>query len=246
MSFVKAFSVASIGLLSLGNLGSVQTMENLGFESAFAASSNQARIDSLKREIIQIASDNQTILDNFAEVRAQLDPLVDELAELSKAGFEEKNALKVGAWQQLWTDDADDLRANNAFQSVDRTKTFQVVFDDGVFYNISEIQTPLGRFTGLLEGSYVADEPRFILEFVDLKIRRGNTPANSLFDFAKAAKDGTLRGLFDLPGNQRYPNGPIGARGDIDTVYIDDTLRIDKGQNFADGVIDLFVLTRTN
>jgi hypothetical protein len=226
---------------------SISPLDFSFFEQANADSTKQQRIDALKAEIIQIVTENQADLTNFEIVRSELNPLVEELAALSDASFEDKNVLKVGAWQQLWTDDADDLRGNNAFQTVDRSKTFQVVFDDGVFFNVSEIQTPLGRFTGFLKGSYEAQDPTFVLEFVDLKVKRGNTPqqGESLFNFVESAKNGTLSGLFGLPGNQRYPNGPIGARGDINTVYIDDTLRIDKGQNFADGVIDLFVLVRT-
>ena len=120
---------------------------------------------------------NQSILKNAEFVRAQLNPLVEKLGALETKTFEEEKALKIGVWQQLWTDDADDARADNFFQKVDRTNTYQVVFDDGVFFNVSEIQTLLGRFTGFLRGSYEAVEPRSNLEFMALKVRAGSVHA---------------------------------------------------------------------
>lgn len=205
-----------------------------------------AEIEDLKAKIVAIALANQTNLENTAAVRAQLNPLVAALGALETKSFEEEKALKLGVWQQLWTDDSDDARADNFFQKVDRTNTYQVVFADGVFYNVSEIQTLLGRFTGFLRGQYTVAEPRFNLEFTDLKVRRGGVQddAGGLFRFVEDAKLGRLGGLFQFPGERRYPNGPVGAKGYIETVFIDDQLRIDQGANLADGVTDLFVLVR--
>ncbi|MEI8025363.1 MAG: hypothetical protein WCI18_03340 [Pseudomonadota bacterium] len=207
-----------------------------------------SQIIDLKSQIVAIALANQTNLKNSENVRAQLDPLVARLGALEAKTFEEEKALKVGVWQQLWTDDADDKRADNFFQKVDRTNTYQVVFEDGVFYNVSEIETVLGRFTGFLRGNYEAMEPRFNLEFTDLKVRRGGVETSSeqggLFSFVEAAKLGQLKGLFQFPGERRYPNGPVGAKGYIETVFIDEEIRIDVGANLADGVRDLFVLVR--
>jgi hypothetical protein len=209
------------------------------------ALADSVRVSELKALIEQIALENQARIDNFAEVRSALDPLVDELvAAAEPLSFEESKALKVGAWQQLWTDDADDLRANNAFQKVDRSQTYQVVFPNGVFYNLSELQTPLGRFSGFLRGTYSEAAPLFLITFTDLQIKRGQL-GMGLYDLVGRVEDGAERGLFRLPGNQRYPDGPIGAEGDIDTVFIDDELRIDIGRNLADGVKDLFVLVRS-
>lgn len=227
-------------------LVSTLAMSTMVFGS-FALADNtgtEERLETLKESIVSVALTNQDRLDNFADVRAELTPLVEELYTYASTTFEQEKALKVGTWQQLWTDDADDLRANNGFQTVDRSKTYQVVFDDGVFYNISEIQTRLGRFTGFLKGAYTAEAPRFVLEFTDFKIRRGGVEQGNVGDFALRAKNDTLGGLFGIPGQRPFPDGPVGARGEIITRYIDDTLRIDEGQNYADGVIDLFVLAR--
>ncbi len=244
-------------LLSAGFLifGQAQAMELHGqistqveHEFSIAQDDVASEIKDLKSQIVAIALANQTNLKNSENVRSQLDPLVAKLGALETKTFEEEKALKVGVWQQLWTDDADDKRADNFFQKVDRTNTYQVVFDDGVFYNVSEIETVLGRFTGFLRGKYEAMEPRFNLEFTDLKVRRGGVEASSeqggLFPFVEAAKLGQLKGLFQFPGERRYPNGPVGAKGYIETLFIDEEIRIEVGANLADGVRDLFVLVR--
>lgn len=215
-----------------------------GISVAGMAQANSARVAELKDQIQQIALENQERIDNFEAVRATLDPLVNELVDTAEPlSFEKSSALKAGAWQQLWTDDLDDLRANNAFQTVDRSETYQVVFPNGVFYNLSELQTPLGRFSGFLRGTYSEADPLILITFTDLQIKRGKL-GTGLFDLVSRIERGDERGLFRLPGNQQYPDGPIGAEGDIDTVFIDDALRIDVGQNLADGVKDLFVLVR--
>jgi hypothetical protein len=243
----------SLTLLALGQAQasdiSVQSLSD--FEKAesqtFGQEDSASQIKELKSQIIAIALANQSSLKNSEIVRAQLDPLVAKLGLLETKTFEEEKALKIGVWQQLWTDDSDDARADNVFQKVDRTNTFQVVFDDGVFFNVSEIQTLLGRFTGFLRGNYEAVEPRFNLEFTDLKVRAGKVASpeqGGLFQFVEAAKLGRLKGLFTFPGERRYPNGPVGAKGYIETVYIDEEIRIDQGANLADGIIDLFVLVR--
>jgi hypothetical protein len=233
----------------LSTMGLALTQANANERPRLSASASAAaEIEDLKSQIVAIALANQTNLENTAEVRAQLDPLVAALGALETKSFEEEKALKLGVWQQLWTDDSDDARADNFFQKVDRTNTYQVVFADGVFYNVSEIQTLLGRFTGFLRGDYTAEAPRFNLEFTDLKVRRGGVQDDpnqgGLFRFVEDAKLGKLGGLFEFPGERRYPNGPVGAKGYIETVFIDEQIRIDQGANLADGVTDLFVLIR--
>ena len=97
-----------------------------------------------------------------------------------------------------------------------------------------------------MQGTYQIVEPRFELEFTDLKIKLGGIGNSSVLDFANSVKQNRIGGVFSLPGNQKYPNGPVGAKGEVDSVFIDETLRIDRGQNFADGIQDLFILERAN
>lgn len=203
-----------------------------------------AKIAEAKEAIYSIAYDNITRIDNFPEVRRALD---EQVRVLSAYGPDADKSLeeKIGAWQQLWTDDADDLRANNAFQTTDRERTYQVVFEDGVFYNLTEVKTLLGRFAGFLRGVYQKNEDVLALEFTKIRLKRGNLGEEAdLVSLTQTFEAGELDGTFKLPGNDRYPSGPVGATGKIRTVYIDDDLRVDIGSNDADGVEDLFILRR--
>ena len=103
---------------------------------------------SLKNQIIKISKQNIDRLDNFSDIRSKLNPLVEELRKLQSLTAEESKRLKVGTWKQLWTDDADDLRANNRFQRAQRDETYQIVFSDGLFYNLTVLKTPIGSALG--------------------------------------------------------------------------------------------------
>ena len=200
-------------------------------------------------EIVDIANQNMNRLDNFKEVRRELDPLVNELQKYQDLSAEESLERKIGSWKQLWTDDADDLRANNFFQTVDRDQTYQIVFEGGVFYNLTVIRTPFGRLSGFLRGVYSSDsidQKTLNLEFTKLSLRRRglSRDGGELSTLTQDLEDGVI-GSFGLPfGTDRFPRGPVGAKGTIRTIYIDNFLRIDIGQNKADGVEDLFVLIK--
>ena len=214
-----------------------------------AAVNAQLTKNQLIDEIVDIANQNMNRLDNFKEVRRELDPLVNELQKYQDLSAEESLERKIGSWKQLWTDDADDLRANNFFQTVDRDQTYQIVFEGGVFYNLTVIRTPLGRLSGFLRGVYSPDsidQKTLNLEFTKLSLRRRglSRDGGELSTLTQDLEDGVI-GSFGLPfGTDRFPRGPVGAKGTIRTIYIDDFLRIDIGQNKADGVEDLFVLIK--
>lgn len=200
-------------------------------------------------EILKIANQNINRLDNFKEIRAELNPLVNQLQKFQDLSADESLERKIGSWKQLWTDDADDLRANNFFQTVDRDQTYQIVFEGGVFYNLTVIRTPFGRLSGFLRGVYSPDsidQKTLNLEFTKLSLRRRglSREGDQLLTLTQDLEDGLI-GSFGLPfGTDRFPRGPVGAKGTIKTVYIDEYLRIDIGQNKADGVDDLFVLIK--
>ncbi|MCX6129867.1 MAG: hypothetical protein NTX25_12510 [Proteobacteria bacterium] len=213
------------------------------FTAGPAFSQSSSRIQQLKSQILAIASQNQEQLDNFPEVRASLDPLIGELATYQSLSSEESLERKLGGWRQIWTDDADDVRGNNLFVKVDRKQTYQVVLDGGTFYNVSVINLPFGiKFAAFLEGAYQAEEKLLNLEFTSLKLRLGGL--NDVVNTVEQAENNTLLGLIPFPGGAKKPNGPVGAKGNISTVYIDDELSIDYGKNLDDGVKDLFILVR--
>lgn len=218
------------------------SVATLAATQAFASSLvAEERLAELKSQIIAIATTNQEDLTNLANVRAQLDPLVAELAGLQSLSAEESLERKVGSWQQLWTDDADDLKSNNLFVTVDRKQTFQVVRNDGIFYNVSVIKLPLGlRFSAFLEGAYAPAGDVLSLEFKSLRLRIGGL--GDVTGTVEKAVNNELIGLVPFPGGAKRPNGPVGVKGEIKTVFIDEDLRVDYGKNLDDGILDLFVL----
>ena len=71
---------------------------------ANAQDASTMTFDELKTKIVEIASLNTNRLDNFAEVREQLNPLVKELAERADQSVEERVDGKIGSWKRM-TDD---------------------------------------------------------------------------------------------------------------------------------------------
>jgi len=225
------------------------------YSSTYAATPTESRervlslsTAEIKTKIISISKKNSSNLDNFALIRKKLNPLVDELRKRQDLDSEESLSRKIGVWKQLWTDDSDDIRANNFFQSIDREQTYQIVFEGGLFYNLTVLKTPIGKFSGFLRGLYSVspkDEKVLNLEFTSLRLKRGSLPvAGELLSLTSNLEEG-MTGSFGLPfGLERSPRGPVGAKGNIETIYIDEDLRVDLGQNFADGVVDLFVLVK--
>jgi hypothetical protein len=213
------------------------------------------RIEELKQEIFEIASANTTNQSNLAQIRAELDPLVDELALYFQNNRPENEAeLTQGAWQNVWLDDAD-IGRGPGFIKLEFDQIYQVVEAD-YYYNVSN--NKLSFFGGLLEfpiyaflrGNYdlidVADEttnglPRrnvIDLEFADNKFRFGSIP-----------EDRPLAEIVDEVANSEILVGPIpgpaGITGELWNLYIDDDLRIAAGiQTGDESTTDLYVTRR--
>ena len=156
------------------------------------------------------------------EVRKQLNPLVEELVERANQTVDERVEGKV-VMKQLWTDDTDDTRPNNAFSSLDRDRTFQVVDADGFSTTSSEIKTKVGlRATAFLRGTYKKQGEGIAIKFTNLDIKALGTKkyhGNSLQAGRKEEK------FFPATRLSKYPRGPVGAEGYINTVYVDDEMR---------------------
>lgn len=217
----------------------------LGFAANAAASEvgSQERLAELKDQILEIAIANGDNRDNLVEVRAQLDPLVAELdAYQAEVQATEELDVLVGSWKEVWADDIEPQRPG--FET-DRDGVYQVITADGYFYNIGELDGPLGfTATGYLRGEYSDAGINLAIEFTDLGILFGGIDrVENLRDQIDAIESGE-KNLIPTPGNPTFPNGPIGATGVIRNLYIDDEIRIATGSNDADGVQDLYVLTR--
>ena len=218
---------------------SLSVVSHTGFASNFSQSS----IEELKSEIQNIAATNQTRTDNYKQVRAELEPLVRELMSRTSQTVEERIEGKYGTWQQLWTDDADDTRPNNFFTRIDRTRTFQVVDPKGFFYNVSEMETAINlRLTVFLRGEYKREGDGLGIKFTNLDIKV--LGVNDVTDITYKLENKQEK-FFPATKFSQYPSrGPVGAEGFINTVYVDDDLRIDFGYNKGDMVTDMFILKK--
>ncbi|MDB2447262.1 PAP/fibrillin family protein [bacterium] len=216
-----------------------------GNEAFSTIRAQQDIVDNAKNNILKITSENALKIDNFQVVREQLSIEIEKLIANTPVNSSSLSD-KLGVWKQLWTDDLDDLRANNAFQKTDKLRTYQVVFDNGIFYNLTEVKTLFGRFSGFLRGVYEVNGDDLQLEFTKIRLKRGNLgEENELKYLTRDFEIGKVKNTFKIPfASDKYPNGPVGAKGTIRTIYIDKDLRIDIGSNDADGVEDLFILQK--
>ena len=212
--------------------------------SAFAQDAGtQERLNDLKTKILEIAIENGDNRNNLVEIRRELEPLVAEISEFQPTvdATEELDQL-VGSWKEVWSDD---IEPEPPGFTTDRDGVYQVISSEGYFYNIGELDGPLGfTATGYLRGVYRDAGINLAIEFTDVGVQlRGVDRVGSLVQKVEDIESGASN-LLPIPGNATAPNGPIGATGLLRNLYIDDEIRIATGSNDADGVQDLYVLTR--
>lgn len=202
--------------------------ELTGTSEAKLVALSPARKAALKAEIRRIAAANIERSDNFAEVRAELNPLIDELA----ASFGERpateNLAKVkGAWRQIWSDFPYPMRGP---VEMDPRQVYQVVTDAGYYYNLGDNKAvgflPL---TGVLRGAYEPQGTKLAIRFTRVAFRFGYLGAKrDLYDLATDIEERREYAL-GIPGGGNAPNGPVGISGTLRSLYVDEDLRIDLG-----------------
>jgi hypothetical protein len=208
---------------------------------------SEERIAQLKSEIRKIA--NERMMDTpaeFAQTRAALDPLVNELRTAYNVPLAKDQLTSLaGSWRQLWSDDSD---GDNDFAKSDRGSVFQVVSDKGWFYNVSDVISPLTRPLGFLRGEYTPNGERFDIQFTKVSVRLSklglteNVPA--LVNNVEAGTTWTIV----APGGGRYPNGPVGVKGYFTNIYIDDDFRIVTGRNetYNTDLLRMYILDKAD
>lgn len=196
--------------------------------SELSAKLSPAELASTKAQLRAITNANMTRTDNRASVRAQVDPLVDKLAKhFGKRAATAKVPLVEGAWRQLWSDYPFVM---TSFISMDATQVYQVVTADGHYWNIGD-QKAIGIFglTGVLRGKYRPSGTKLEIEFTNVGFRFGRLGKNeNMVDLADGLESGD-RFYLGLPGGGEAPNGPVGIRGTLETLYVDGDLRVERG-----------------
>ena len=110
------------------------------------------------------------------------------------------------------------------------------------FLQCGEIKTKIGvRATAFLRGTYSKKGEGIAIKFTNLDIKALGT--KDITDTVYKLEE-NKEVFFKATRFSKYPRGPVGAEGFINTIYVDDELRIDYGYNEADKVVDMFVLVR--
>ena len=127
-------------------------------------------------------------------------------------------------------------------------KNYQIIFDNNLFYNIIGINTIVGRFSGFIRASYEKSEDGIDLEFNKISLKQGRlVEEGELVKFAKLLEADKIEGTFGIPFvSDKYPDGPVGAKGDLVPIYVDNDIRIESGANVADGIVDLFIFQKVS
>ena len=194
-----------------------------------------AELASTKAQLRAISNANMGRTDNFADVRAQVDPIVRKLANhYGVRSATQKLPYVAGAWRQLWSDYP---FAMTSFISMDASQVYQVVSADGHYWNVGD-EKALGfvGLTGVLRGGFVPNGTKINLQFTNLGFRFGRLGKNEdLVSFADGLESGS-RYYLPIPGGGNAPNGPIGIKGTLETLYVDADLRVDRGtqEDFTD------------
>lgn len=214
---------------------------------------------AVRQQVIDICKANTLRSDNIPAVRAELDPLLDQLESWFIANRPANEiALTQQPWKNIWYDDPTiDEFSNGSFGGIqlqlNRDKVYQVV-ENGYYFNISE-STLLAsgfpvKFQTFLKGAYTIMNPAgpdnvgqpFLnvvsLEFVYNGIKFG--PLANRIDLRRLTRAANLRQL----GVQRVP-GPIGITGKLWNLYIDEELRISVGfEDDKPNELDIYILLR--
>lgn len=241
---IRAFvvSLSSLVLAACGGMSVDEGAAPAASRSALAAPATSRRIKDLKAEIRAIASANTTRTDNFDEVRDALRPLVDELVALSPPRDPDKQLKQLAAvWRNVWSN----LPVGSPQAPVDLRQVFQVVTDEGYYYNLAEISINGRVGYSALRGAYEQTPEGFAIRFTRNGVNFGPLEGN----LRKLADDIESGAVPILPfGNNPPPGGPIGITGLLTAEYVDEDLRISGGLQdpYFDANGNLLVPGRSN
>lgn len=194
---------------------------------------------------------------NSATIPASRRRMADFISELKEATtkkpFDEELRLSQGSWQQIWSDAQNPIPPGQSFLM---TKVYQVIRSDGFGFNfgIRTITLPNGAemiATSAILLQLQAERELGLVKVTFLKTfsKQGDLSEEpSLAELAQGLLDGArvngnVNG-FKQDVERRFPRGPVGAVGTLDTIYIDENFRIAQGPNPYSKVVDTFILVK--
>lgn len=188
--------------------------------------------------------------------RLKMAEFIKELKEVApKKSYEETLRLTLGSWQEIWSDEQNPLPPG---QKILRPNVYQVLREDGVGFNFGVRSISLPNGAQILATSVIQLAFEAAPESVETKVTflktfskaGGLESESSLAALAEGLLDGSR--VNDRPNGykqdeeRRFPRGPVGATGTLETVYIDENLRIVQGPNPFSKVVDTFILVRND
>jgi hypothetical protein len=199
-----------------------------------------SRVSALKLAIVSIAKAAQQGAcdqdDNNPIIGRILNRLTDELVRITPKQTEAEKLPKVaGGWKQVWSD-----LDSSAPICISAKDIYQVVSPAGYYWNISKTILPQGNSLGLLRGKYEVQPDFLRIEFTA-----------QAFSPVYPAKGTNLVALAERAEKGEFiplPSGfPVGLKGNLQNSYVDDTLRIVRGEDDRpDDKPGIFILLRAD
>ena len=199
------------------------------------------RTQILKKAIIGVAQASQGVCDNDDNnpaVGRLLNRLTDRLTKITPARTESEKLPEVaGGWKQVWSNLGGPSPVCNSAADI-----YQVVSPNGYYWNFAKTLPPSGQ-PGyfFLRGKYETTPDFLSIEFTNQAISPVAPPAGTnLAALSDRAESGEF---IPLP-----PRPPVGVKGELKNVYVDDTLRIVRGTDNSGttGPGTIFILVRAD
>lgn len=195
---------------------------------------------TLKKAIFKVSRSAQGECDdqdNEPQVREALNHLTARLLDITPdRSATEKLPQVVGVWQQVWSDSRFTSIPGACFEA---DKIFQVVFEDGFYYNIAEINFPDQTFVSFTRGTYVVKDSSLSVSFTD-----NISVIGTLDDFPDLTEAARQVENGEIEPDLTRPTG--GENLTLINLYVDDHLRIVGNDPTPSQANELFVLERVD
>lgn len=183
-----------------------------------------ARVTELKAEIMKLARTSEGKMDVDGKLQAALEVKVQDLEKITPFQTMKEKAKKIlGPWRQVFGPYSATGDGTIPFGS--RTdKIFQIIFPQGIFYNVALFEKARVKVVFLLKGEYKVTDEAIDGTFVrnSLVIRNIN---EAILATLPAKLESRELGAIHLP--KSVP--PVGQGGQLYEVYADEEIRILRG-----------------
>jgi len=214
----------------------------LGLSLSFSVKADE--VSQLKKQIIDLSFENIANDDTRVVVRQKLNRLTMELAALSPAVTEERLGLfSPGSWQQIWSDERDNSPPGSP--KLDLNQVYQVISPEGWGYNfgVRLINGVIPVTFALLAEASVSGNKQTTEIKKAFSRGRGLSTGESVRQLAEEIHSGKSLEFTERDAGQ-FPNGPIGAKGVLTILFIDQDLKIGTSPNVYTGFNEMFVMHR--